>query len=165
MKAVLRTLNYLKHLKKRPIIRIGTTVTKDNFKKLDEIGKLLKNYPVDIWKIYQFTPQSYNAIKNRLSLEISQQNFDKATKKIKGSFSKNFKTIISKRKDRDRAYFFIASDGAVFTPVDDLDICKQVKIGNIFDKDILVKWKKISSEKHYISNAEPTFNYKFLKNK
>ena len=94
-------------------------------------------------------------------MEVSRQDFDKVTKKIKNDFSKNFKIIVSKRKDRNRAYFFIDPDGTVSTPVDNLDICRQVKTGNIFDKDILVKWKKISSEKHYVNNAEATFNYKF----
>jgi len=160
LRAVLRALNHFKKLKKRPVIRIGTVVTKDNFKKLKEVGELLKDYPVDIWKIYQFTPQNYNALKNRSLLEISQKDFDKATKELKKIFSKNFRVVISKRKDRNRAYFFIDSDGTVFTPIDDLDTCRQVKIGDIFDKNTLVKWTKIYSPKNYTNNAEPTFNFK-----
>lgn len=161
LKMVFKILGYYKGLKKRQIIRIGTVVTKDNFKRLNEIGKLLKSYPVDIWKIYQFVPQNYNAIKNRPSLEISQREFDEATQGIKDTFSGNFKVVISRREDMNRAYFFIASDGAVFVPIDDLSICRQMEIGNIFDRDILDKWKKVVSEKHYINNAEATFNCRF----
>ncbi len=160
LKAVLSVLNYFKTLRVRPIIRMGTVVTKDNFKRLKEIGELLKDYPVDIWKIYQFTPQNYNALKNRSLLEISQRDFDKATKGIKTIFSRNFKVIISKRQDRNRAYFIIASDGNVFIPVDDLNICKQVRIGNVFNKDILVRWKEFCLKKRYINNARVTFNFK-----
>lgn len=161
LKTVFKILGYYKGLKKRLIIRVGTVVTKDNSKRLNEIGKLLKNYPVDIWKIYQFVPQNYNAIKNRSSLEISQREFDEATQGIKDIFSGNFKVVISRREDRNRAYFFIASDGTVFIPVDDLNICRQAEMGNIFDGDISDKWKKVVSEKNYINNAEATFDYRF----
>ncbi len=161
LKTVLEILSYYKELKKRPIIRIGTVITKDNFERLDEIGELLKNYPVDIWKIYQFVPQNYNAIKNRLSLEISQKEFDGAAQRIRDIFSGNFKVVISRREDRNRAYFFIAPDGVVLVPMDDLDICRQIKIGSVFDRDISEKWKKFASEKHYINNAEATFDYRF----
>jgi len=161
LKIILETLNYYKKLEKRPTIRIGTVVTKDNLERLSEIGELLKNYPVDIWKIYQFTPQNFNAVKNRSSLEISEKEFNIVTQKIKDTFSNSFRIIISKRKDRNHAYFFIGSDGIVFMPVDDGNICREKKIGSIFDKDILDKWKGIISEENYIKNAEPTFNYKF----
>ncbi len=161
LKTILEILSYYKELKKRPIIRLGTVVTKDNLKRLNGIGELLKNYPVDIWKIYQFVPQNYNAIKNRSFLEISQREFDETTQGIKDIFSGNFKVVISRRENMNRAYFFIASDGTVFMPVDDLNICRQTKIGNIFDEDISDKWKKVVSEKHYINNAEATFDCRF----
>ena len=161
LKTVFKILGYYKGLKKRPIIRVGTVVTKDNSERLNEIGKLLKSYPVDIWKIYQFVPQNYNAIKNRSSLEISQKEFDGATQRIRDIFSDNFKVVISRREDMNRAYFFIASDEAVFVPIDDLNICRQIKIGSVFDRNISEKWKKVVSEKHYINNAEATFNCRF----
>lgn len=159
LKAVLNVLDSLKTSKIRPLIRIGTVITKDNFKRLEEIGELLKIYPVDIWKIYQFTPQNYNALKNKAMLEISQKDFDKTTKRIKKQFSRNFEVIISKRKDRSQAYFFITSDGNVSIPIDDLNICRQVEIGNVFDKDILSKWEKFYLKKYYIKNAEITFRF------
>ncbi len=158
--AVLKILNFYKDKKNRPIIRIGTVVTKNNFKDLDKIGNLLRNYPVDIWKIYEFTIQSVNALKNRRSLQISKKEFNKATNDLKKGFSRFFKIVISERKDRNAAYFFINPDGNVFIPVDDLDICRQNKIGNIFDSDILDKWKKSVSKNNYNRNIKLTFNYK-----
>ena len=160
-KTILKILNYYKGSKRRPIIRIGTVVTKDNFRDLDKIGKLLKNYPVDIWKIYQFIPKNLNAIKNRSFLEISPEEFDKATKKLKSAFSKFFKVVISKSKDRDSAYFFIDSDGTVFMPTANRNFFKDKRIGNIFDKNILNKWGKFVSRANYINNAKLTFDYKF----
>lgn len=159
-KTVVKILHLYKNQKNRPIIRIGTVATKDNFNDLNKIGNLLKNYPVDIWKIYEFTIQNVNALKNRSSLELSQKEFNKATKNLKKEFSKFFKVIVSKRKDRNAAYFFVNPDGSVFIPIDDLDICRQYKIGSIFDSDILDKWKKSVSRNNYINNIKSTFNYK-----
>lgn len=161
LKAVLNILDFYQGLKRRPTIRIGTVVTKDNIRRLDEIGKLLKNYQIDIWKIYEFTPQNPNAIENRSSLEVSEEEFNKVTQEVKDNFSDYFKVIISKRHARSRAYFFIGSDGVVFIPVDDGDICREKKIGSIFDNDILDKWERAVSKENYVKNAELTFDYKF----
>lgn len=160
-RTILEILNYNKNLKKRPIIRIGTVITKDNFRNLDKIGELLKNYPIDIWKIYQFTPQNLNATKNKLSLEISQKTFDDTSQKLQDIFSEFFKVVISERRDRNFAYFFVNPDGTVFMPIDGFDICREKIIGNVFDRDILDKWNKFISAENYVNNAELTFNYKF----
>lgn len=101
------------------------------------------------------------AIKNKSSLEILEKEFEQASEKAKKVFSDFFKVVVSKRKDRNNAYFFIGSNGIVFMPVDDGNICREKKIGSIFDKNILDKWKRLISEKQYINNANSTFNYKF----
>jgi len=158
---VIKILEFLQKLSKRPIIRIGTVATKENIRDIEKIGKLIVNYPVDIWKIYEFIPQNFNAIKNRSDLEINSEQFNSVTEKIEKDFSKFFKVVISKRKDRTNAYFFVASDGTVFMPVDDGDICREIKIGNVFEKDIIEKWKKLVLGENYIDNAKVTFNYRF----
>jgi len=43
-------------------------------------------------------------------------------------------------------------------PVDNLKICKEVKIGDIFDEEIFYKWRKLVSKNKYINNAKNTFN-------
>ena len=161
LKTIIKILSFYRDQGKRPKIKIATVVTKDNFDRLNEIGNLIKNYPVDIWKIYEFIPQSINAIKNKRLLEIPSKNFSGLTKKKKKQFSKYFKVIISRRKDRNRAYFFIGSDGEVTVPVDDFDICREIKVGNIFEKDVIEKWRKLVSENNYINNIEITFGHKF----
>lgn len=158
-----KILDFYKDKKIHPIIRIGTVVTQDNLNDLNRIGNLLKNYPVDIWKISEFIPQNINALKNKSSLEVPLTEFDKATKRAKKTFSKYFKIKIAERKERSKAYFFVASDGTVFMPVDNLDICREIEIGNIFDKDILEKWEKIVIKDNYFNNVEATFNLKINK--
>lgn len=157
---VLNILNFFKDKFQKPVIRIGTVVTQDNIDKLEKIGDLIKDYPVDIWKIYEFIPQN-NAVKNKSLLDVSPVQFDEATQKVKDKYSKYFKIAISKRKDRTNAYFFVASNGNVFMPVDDLDICKEVLIGDVFDDNIIGKWRAYISENNYAENAKVTFNYKF----
>lgn len=158
LKTILAILNYFKKIKKHPAIRIGTVATKENIRVLDEVGELLKNYPVDIWKIYQFIPQNVNAVKNRNLLEISQKEFNMAGRRIKKIFSKFFKVVIYKRKEMNKAYFFVGSDGTVFMPVDDGDIFREKKIGNVFEGDIFEKWKELVSKRNYIDNIKATFN-------
>lgn len=163
LKSVLDALIYLKTIKKRPRIRIGTVLTKDNVRTLNNIGELLINYPIDTWKIFQFIPMNENAIKNRIHLEISEREFDEATQKIKEAYSEYFQIVISKRNRRSRGYFFIDSDGIIFMPVFSPTICKEVVIGNIFDDDIIEKWRLSAAKQNYINNAEITFQYNFSK--
>ncbi len=84
--AVIKILEYYKNKGKKPLIRIGTVVTRDNLKELEKIGNLLKNYPIDIWKIYEFLPQNKNAVDNKAVLEISRDMFKDETNKILNKF-------------------------------------------------------------------------------
>lgn len=162
LNTILRILNFFKNKLKKPILRVGTVVTKDNITKLEKIGDLIKEYPIDIWKIYEFVPiENTNATKNKSLLEVSPLQFDETTQKIKDKFLKYFKVVISERKDRTNAYFLIKPDGVVFVPVDDLNICKEIVIGNVFDENIVEKWKKLVLENNYQDNARVTFDYKF----
>ena len=160
LNTIFNILNFFKDKSQKPILRIGTVVTNDNINELEKIGDLIKDYPIDIWKIYEFIPQN-NAVKNKSLLEVSLQQFDETAQKIKDKFSAYFKIVISKRKNRTNAYFFVASNGEVFMPVDDFNICREIKIGNVFDKDIIEKWGKFVSENNYQDNAKDTFNYRF----
>lgn len=158
---ILKILNYYKEKINRPLIRIGTVVTKDNIGEIEKIAHLLKNYKIDIWKIYQFIPSGKNAIKNRKNLEIDTAIFEKKTNKIRQEYSKYFNIVISKRSHRTKAYFLINPDGSVFIPIDDLDSCQEIAIGHILDKNILNKWSKLINKVNYKNNIKVTYNYRF----
>lgn len=160
---VLRILNYYNNKQNRPLLRIGTVVTKENIKDLKNIAELLKNHKIDLWKIYQFTPIGINAVINKEDLEIDLATFKKETSLIKAKCSKYFKIVASERNDRASVYFLINPDGTVFIPTDNIEVCKEVVIGNIFNTDIISKWKNLISETNYINNIKVTFNYKFEK--
>ena len=159
LNTVLGILDFFRDRVRRPVIRIGTVVTKDNIDQMEKI-ELISTYPVDIWKIYEFIPQNINAIRYMHSLEVSPEEFDSVSKRIKEKYSCSINTVISRRKNRTNAYFFTASDGTVFMPVDNYDICREIKIGDIFDKDIVEKWEGFVSGKNYRDNASVTFGYK-----
>lgn len=158
METILKILEYYKNKEEKPIIRIGTVVTKENYKELNKIAELLRKYSIDIWKIYEFLPQNINAINNKASLQISPEDFEQVTREIKEKFSDFFKITISKRKNRNKAYFFINPDGTVFMPLDNPDICKEEIIGNIFDEEIVEKWEKFISKENYLQNIRDTFD-------
>ena len=148
LQKVIGVLEYYKDRKKRPKIRIHTTLTKDNLAELDAIGKMLTKYDIDLWKIVQFLPENENAIRNKPRLEISEKQFEDAVGSVK-KYSKNFRMILTKMKEKGREYFFIQSDGTVFMPVNKKDISIEATLGNIYDKDILEKWKKAVLMKSY----------------
>jgi len=159
---VIKVLDFLKEKPAKPLIRIGTVVTKENIGELKKIGDLIKNYPINMWKIYEFiSVNDTNSIKNQSSLKLPLKTFEKVTRRLKSEFSSYFKVMISKREDRANAYFLINPDCSVFLPVDNLIQCKDVVIGNVFDKDIYKKWKKFVKMENYIKNSVETFNYRF----
>lgn len=154
-------LDWYNETKEKPLLRIGTVVTKDNFQELPKIAEFLKNYKIDLWKIYQFIPIGLSATKNRKSLDIREKIFEKVTSEIKEKYSSYFKIAISKRKERSDAYFMINPNGQVVMPTDNGKTCREIIMGNIFDKDIVVKWKKLVYVRKYMDNAEPTFKFRY----
>ena len=154
---VVSALEYMKSKEIRPKIRIGTTVTKDNFKILNNIGALIKNYPVDIWKIYEFVPMGDNASKNQEKMQITDIEFTEATKNLVTDYKKYFDVVISKRKDRSSAYFMVNPDGSICMPIDNSQRCEALIFGNITDEDISKKWKNLVAYEEYIENIKNTF--------
>jgi molybdenum cofactor biosynthesis enzyme MoaA len=151
-----KILEFLKSASKRPLIRIGTVITKDNIGELNNLAEKLGKYPVDIWKIYQFLPQNKNALTNRQSLEVPYAAFDLITRKLSQTkFS--FKLVTCKVTDRDKAYFFINPNGVVFMPtlVDGISVEKE--LGSIFDTTVVEKWQKAVSKSNFENNNRLTF--------
>ncbi len=157
---VLRALEFLAKAEKRPAIRVGTVVTKANIGQLDKIGDLIRNYPISIWKLYEFTPQEEVAIKHMRELEVTKKQFELATERVKSKFLHFFDVAISRREERNRAYFFIESDGRVAMPVDDMNICRLKTIGKIFDANIFDVWAEWVVKRSHLSNIEKTFRCK-----
>lgn len=158
---IIDILNTYKNKKEKPfIIKVGTVITKDNIKEIENIAEILKDKGIYLWKIYEFVPMENNAIKNKKRLQVNKNIFESATERIKKKYSKRINIMISKREDRTRTHFIINPDLSVAIPIDSSKICKNVIIGNIFDKDIGKKWAKMSIRSLYVANAKRTFNHR-----
>ena len=154
-----RILKYYKKIKsKRPNIRIGSVVTKENIDQIDNLGKKLINYSIDLWKLYQFIPIGNNAKINKNKLLLDDETFLDLAYKIKNTYSDFFRVVVSPRLRRANAYFIIDPDGRVYSPEDNKIECNETTIGNIFDKDIVIKWKARQAPQNYIMNADLTFS-------
>ncbi|MBT3397717.1 radical SAM protein [archaeon] len=148
---VIKILEHYKSKKERPKIRIGTVVTKENINLLEDIAKLIRNFEIDVWKIYQFMPTGPLATKNRAALEIDERSFLEAIKNLKDkNLQLNILTCSS--ESRKRAHFFIGSDGKVYVPEDEKGDCKI--LGSVFEKGTIEEWKRITDLKSYKENSE-----------
>ena len=162
---ILNALSFYKKCKKRPMLCIGTVVTQDNYNILEDIGKLIQQYPIDMWILYQFTPSGGNAKLNRLQLEISDTTYTKATSKLEKTFSNKFKVIISPTTERSHAYFLIKPNGQVFTPTKQKSNFKEISLGHIFDTDIVEKWDQTQNIIKYNKKAKHFNQQNILPNK
>jgi len=163
-KKVLEILEYYKLRSNKPIIKIGTVCTKDNVKKLKEIGNFIAGYceSIDIWKIYQFLPIGKNATLNRKKLEISSEEFRGATKELEKLFENYFHVVLAPRHKMANAHFLINPNGDVFLAHDDGIDCREDFIGNLLNYDweeIFKKWAEKVSETNYLSNVQKTFGF------
>lgn len=83
------TIEVLPLIKEHNIkIKLGTVVTKKNYKNIKDIGKLIQPY-VMVWKLYQFYPRANTyAHKNKNRFIIDNNIFLKITKEIRRAFPK-----------------------------------------------------------------------------
>ncbi len=124
-----------------------------------KIYNLLEKYPIDIWKISQLVPEgkvkyeiySCECTEGLFNYAIDQFEFGK----IKHP-SPNFQIVISRRKERDRAYFIIQPNGAVIIPEDNGKFVEEISLGNILTEPIdkiVDNWKNLVNYANYKDNV------------
>lgn len=153
---VIGALEYFSTKKNRPKIRIGTVVTQKNINCLPQIYDLIKKYPIDLWKIYQFMPIGKFGKKNKKRLFLRDDEFFASaafTKKKKLKFN----ILLSMSKNRTDAYFFLEANGQVYLPGEAVDNDSGLLIGDIEDSNITEKWLKAVNLKNYEKNIFSTF--------
>ncbi len=156
---VSKVLKYYKSKKDKKLkIRILTTATLENINDLENIGKLIKEYPVDAWRIFQFLPlKGTSADRHKKEFWISQNKFQKATVPLKNKYSKYFDVNLVAVGQRNRAYFIIASNGDVMIPIESKKICINKIVGNIFDQGIIGKWDRFGSDINFNDSTAEIF--------
>lgn len=108
------TLNALKLIKetnKNIITKVGTVVSKINYKTLDKLGELLyKNEKCepDVWRLYQFTPLGEGK-KTKEKFYITDEEYYEVVEKIKKIFPDKNIGSLSNEESND-AYIFVAPD-------------------------------------------------------
>lgn len=153
---ILEILQLYKREEHRFIIQIGTVLTKQNLRKehFANMYNILKDYPIDIWKIYEFIPEG-RGIKYQKELQITTEERFGFLKDINDILNGNIMNIIfAERRKRDSAYFIIRPDGKVIIPVDGENVEEKL-IGNALTdrfEDILENWEKLI----IVENVEDT---------
>ena len=143
-------------------IKVGTVLTSKNLS-IDYFSKIyefLKNYSIDLWKIYEFIPEGRGKI-NQNALAISRDKlsaFSEDFKLFQESISPiaKFNCVLATRSMRNAAYFIIQPNGTVIVPIDNNETgVTEVLIGDLAKQDItdiLVEWyKQASSIKHNVN--------------
>ena len=107
---VITFLEGLNNSSKRPIIKIGTVVTKINIKDVDRIGKLLfdndKIEKPDVWRLYEFSPLRYGK-DTAEKFSITPEEF----RNLSGALIKKYPAISAlTNDDSDNSYVFLTPD-------------------------------------------------------
>jgi len=125
-------LEMLPVIKKHKIkIKLGTVVSRKNYKNIKNIGKLIKNY-VTVWKLYQFYPRvGTYASENEDQFIISEEVFLKTSREIKKFFPDMCISLHLIKEFNKSPCLLIDPNGDVFITKDNKD---QLKINKNFNK-------------------------------
>lgn len=160
--AVKNILDYYEGHPHNFAIKVGTVLTSKNLSidYLKKIHELLKNYSIDLWKIYEFIPEERGKI-NQNALAISTDKlsaFSEDFRQFQESVSSiaKFNCVLATRSMRNAAYFIIQPNGTVIVPIDNGETgVTEVVLGDLAKQDIadiLVEWyKQASSIKHNVN--------------
>lgn len=141
---VIEILELYKDVEHNFVIKIGTVLTKRNLTKIhfDNMYNVLKNYPVDIWKIYEFIPEG-RGIGYERELGIKLEEREIFLSNINDILNSNIINVIfAERKNRNSAYFIIRPDGKVIIPMDGQIVHEKI-VGNLLVdslENILKRW-------------------------
>lgn len=145
-------------------IKVATVITKKNLNKSHFVGiyNLLKCYSIDLWKIYQFIPES-RGIYNQKEYFVSDQEWNCFVGELQplldnDAVNRQFNVAFTSRKERNSAYFIVQPDATVIIPIDNQSsICSEVRIGNLLTDNIdyvLSKWQEKVNDINVIGNSE-----------
>lgn len=137
-------------------IKVGTVVSSINATEgsLIELKKLLMNYPVDRWKIYQFLPEGDFGQENYERLISDEQAFEKAVSKLQDG-NTPFKIVTLSRSHRVRSHFLLQPNGDVIIPIDQGILIEEKILGNILTESftsLVEKWSEDVDIPNYLNN-------------
>lgn len=92
-------------------IKINTLVSKINKNEVIDIGKTLKKYKIERWKLFKFLPLRNCAISNKINFEISDKEFKNVILDIKDLYGKDMNVIECNEDKIQKKYLLINSVG------------------------------------------------------
>ena len=137
-----RVINVLKAAgeaaKRNCRIKINTVVSNVNKNSIADIAALVSNYPVDRWKLFQFTPVRGNAVLSQDMFLISNELFHSIADDMQSRFTHNNKILsISDSNNIENAYFVIFPNGDIRISTG----MKDTHLGNVLEDDICSIWE------------------------
>jgi MoaA/NifB/PqqE/SkfB family radical SAM enzyme len=152
---VIGLLDFISHNNFNYKTKINTIITKVNMKDLPYIGRLLLDYKIDIWSVYEFWPlDKAKSAFQKYYLEEDEINnvFDELEKL---PYSNHMYLELNKCQNRYQTYFFTTTQGMVY--VNNSENLNEYKLlGNIFDRETIEKFN------HYnIDTIREGFNKRY----
>lgn len=120
-------------------VNVKTLITKVNQSDIINIGKILKNQPINYWSLIEFNPINRGKL-NESKFSLSDDKFDAISEQARQRFP-NIDIRIRKFKREPQKYCFIGSEGKVYTYIPDKG---DVEIGNLENESLQNILKKIS---------------------
>ena len=137
-KRVKQILTYANEYPKRKCkLKINTVVSKLNKDDLIYLADIVKEYKIDRWKLFQFTPVRGKAVDSKKIYNITDQDFNDVANNIKVRLAgERIILSICGRTNIESAHFVIFPDGDIRISND----CKDRVVGNILKDDIIGIW-------------------------
>ena len=144
-------IKWIKKLTKEKIgVKVNTVVTEFNLKYLDNLAKILREFPIKAWSLYQFWPIGWGKHYRR-KFELKIKDFLLITSKIKEKY--DFTDIeISTISDRWSSYFLISSVGRIYG-INKLNFEEYIEFGDVFEENIILKWRKHGDPKAILKRS------------
>jgi MoaA/NifB/PqqE/SkfB family radical SAM enzyme/DNA-binding Lrp family transcriptional regulator len=158
-----RVLSVLGHYsdKGKPFqVKVGTLLTSSNItvpRNLIRLYQLLKRYSIDIWKIYEFVPEG-GATVHRNFLGYPEEFFSLTVQALYKEIKTKspFPIVVSRRKDRNRAYFIVQPDGSAVVPEEHEGVVHESYLGNVLADqmfEIVQRWQRKVDYTNYRHNV------------
>lgn len=119
-------------------IKVNTVVSKVNQRYIASMIELLMEYPVERWKLFQFTPVRGDAVKSQEKYEISDGEFQRIADEVRErTKDKPLILSISDQKNIESAYFVVFPNGDVRIS----DQHSDRVVGNVLKDEIQDIWE------------------------
>lgn len=130
-KKIIEILNFIKENKINIKVKINTLVSKVNKFEIVNVGKTLKCYDIDRWRLFKFIPLRNFAISNSSDFEISDDEFTKIVSNVKRMY-KDYMQISERNEEKIQSYYLLINSMGDFIITENM---KDKKIYNIDEEN------------------------------